>query len=322
MLFSGVACRGYSLPLQRIITDFGAEVAFGQVNERLKEHYGIEVSTNGIREVTLKHANGFKLKQDKELGRLENKANAVVISETDGSMVPVVQPKLPGEVSDRRKGKTLGYREARLTLAHAQGSVTPLFSATMGGVQEAGRHIKHCVKWVGMDDQTKIHSVGDGAPWIAEQVEEQFGSQAKYLIDFYHLCEYLSAAAARCAPNKEKIWMESQKKLLKENQAQQVLLALMPFIEDKTVADSDAPVRVCHRYISNRLALNQLDYQSALVDDLPIGSGEIESAHRYVIQKRLKLAGAWWLEPHADRMLALRVARANKQWGSYWKMAA
>jgi hypothetical protein len=27
---------------------------------------------------------------------------------------------------------------------------------------------------------------------------------------------------------------------------------------------------------------------------LPIGSGEIESGHRYVFQNRLKISGAWW----------------------------
>ncbi|NOQ13881.1 MAG: hypothetical protein GQ583_05275, partial [Methyloprofundus sp.] len=51
---------------------------------------------------------------------------------------------------------------------------------------------------------------------------------------------------------------------------------------------------------------------------LPIGSGEIESAHRYVIQKRLKLSGAWWKEENIERMLALRVVRANEEWDEYW----
>jgi hypothetical protein len=37
-----------------------------------------------------------------------------------------------------------------------------------------------------------------------------------------------------------------------------------------------------------------LDYQGALAKDLPMGWGEIESAHRYLFQKRLKIAGAWW----------------------------
>jgi len=55
-----------------------------------------------------------------------------------------------------------------------------------------------------------------------------------------------------------------------------------------------------------------------LAAGLPIGSGEIESAHRYVIQIRLKIAGAWWKIENLDKMLALRVLRANGGWGDYW----
>ena len=62
----------------------------------------------------------------------------------------------------------------------------------------------------------------------------------------------------------------------------------------------------------------QFEYQRALAADLPIGSGEIESAHRYVIQQRLKLAGAWWQEETAADMLALRTLRANGEWNQYW----
>jgi hypothetical protein len=64
-----------------------------------------------------------------------------------------------------------------------------------------------------------------------------------------------------------------------------------------------------------------LDYKSALENDLPIGSGEIESAHRYVIQKRLKVAGDWWLEQTAEDMLALRTLLANDNWDKYWVQA-
>jgi hypothetical protein len=66
---------------------------------------------------------------------------------------------------------------------------------------------------------------------------------------------------------------------------------------------------------------DQLDYPNALANDLPIGSGEIESAHRYVVQKRLKLPGSWWCAANADHMLALRLNRANQQWDSYWNQA-
>lgn len=49
---AGVSSRGCSLPLQRVIVDFGADHAFGKVPEKLKEHYGIEIATSTIRALT------------------------------------------------------------------------------------------------------------------------------------------------------------------------------------------------------------------------------------------------------------------------------
>jgi hypothetical protein len=65
-----------------------------------------------------------------------------------------------------------------------------------------------------------------------------------------------------------------------------------------------------------------LKYREALADGFPIGSGEIESAHRYVAQKRLKLPGAWWRVEHAEHMLALRINRLNGDWDTYWAALA
>ena len=99
-----------------------------------------------------------------------------------------------------------------------------------------------------------------------------------------------------------------------------VPLALLPHIEPPEVADAHAPVRACHRYLRNRPG--QFDYPGARAKGLPIGSGEIElvevSAHRYIIQQRLKLPGAWWKVDQARDMLALRVMRANGEWEAYW----
>jgi len=58
-----------------------------------------------------------------------------------------------------------------------------------------------------------------------------------------------------------------------------------------------------------------------LANNLPIGSGEIESAHRYIVQKRLKLPGSWWCAANAEHILALRLNRANRQWDNYWNQA-
>jgi hypothetical protein len=75
-------------------------------------------------------------------------------------------------------------------------------------------------------------------------------------------------------------------------------------------------VRSAYRYLFNRP--NRLDYQGAIDSNLPIGSGEIESGHRYVIQNRLKLAGSWWTIENPKAMLALRICRTNQDWDAYW----
>jgi hypothetical protein len=110
--------------------------------------------------------------------------------------------------------------------------------------------------------------------------------------------------------------LEQQTRRLKHNFVAAVLKALHPYVEPDTVPDNIAPVRAAYRYIHNRL--EQLDYKGAIAAELPIGSGEIESAHRYVIQQRLKRSGSWWSVENAWAMLALRVLRQNQDWQSYW----
>lgn len=54
----------------------------------------------------------------------------------------------------------------------------------------------------------------------------------------------------------------------------------------------------------------------------PIGSGEVESAHRYILQERLKIAGATWHPDNVNPMLSLRVVRANGWWDDLWQWRA
>jgi hypothetical protein len=55
---------------------------------------------------------------------------------------------------------------------------------------------------------------------------------------------------------------------------------------------------------------------------MPIGSGEIESAHRYIAQQRLKLPGPWWRTDHADYKLARRITRKDGDGPAYWARSA
>lgn len=287
--------------------------------DKLVEHYGIALSESTIRRVTQRHAQVvYQRGQGKPLGLPKPvAARQSFIVEMDGTMVPTVQSD-PNQV-DKRKGKKVQWQEAKVGLAHVQGSKESTCAATLlGDVHTAGKQLRACAKRAGFGKGHSVHGVGDGAPWIANQIKERFGSQGSYLVDFFHVCDYLSAAALVIHSEEatQQQWLRTQKERLKAQGLGALLNELQANLEPLDTPEELAPVRRCHRYLSQRQ--NQLDYEGAISKGLPIGSGEIESAHRYLVQKRLKLPGSWWKPQNAEHMLALRVSRHNGEWSSYW----
>ena len=314
-----ITARCYSRPLQRVMTDFGADHPFGQVSQKMQEHYGITLPTSSIRKTTLSHGQKMQqLKKDTTLPSINKLGCEQQIGEIDGCMLPIAT--IGNAEGDKRKQKTLNWQEARLALVHEKDNVKPKFDATFGGnTDEAGQALLNCALAAGFGKNTHLHAVSDGATWISAQVTAKFGTQASYLVDFYHVCEYIAAASKACNADNHWEWAKQQETLLKNNEFKKVIQNLAVHLEPDEIENNNAPVRACYRYLSNRK--NQLDYKTAIEKGLPIGSGEIESAHRYVIQKRLKLPGAWWITDNVESMLRLRVVRANDDWQEYWQQS-
>ena len=93
-----MSCRGYSLGLQRALSDFGADLAFGKVPQKLKEHYGIAVPVSAAQAITEQHAAAMKM-QRAELQKLPRGGVAQLVGEMDGSMVPIVSIAASGDKS-------------------------------------------------------------------------------------------------------------------------------------------------------------------------------------------------------------------------------
>ena len=297
--------------LQRALTDFGAEESFLRASARVYEHYGIKVSSSAVRKTTFQHGKAIV----NEAQKVQWPPAQSIVTQIDGSLIPVVQPT--GLGGDRRKNKKLLWREVRLCCARPLGQVSPLYAATLGSLETTSWMWQETVRQAGLSDQTYIHGVGDGAGWIVEKFRENFDSQGKFLVDFYHVSEYLAEAARAVAgEQKSRSWLHRQQGRLLNNQWSKVLRALESFVEAPEIPTEGAPVRNAHRYIQERTAC--LDFAGARRGGYPIGSGEIESGHRHVIQKRLKLSGSWWRETNAQALLSLRTARANRCWESYW----
>ena len=67
----------------------------------------------------------------------------------DGGMVPIVEADVAQK--DRRKGKRLHWKEAKLCLAHEAGSKTLSYGGTLqGDVDEAGKQLFGCARSAGL----------------------------------------------------------------------------------------------------------------------------------------------------------------------------
>jgi hypothetical protein len=311
--------RCKSMRLERAMCDFGSEDSFASANKRLLEHYGFKLHAGAMRSATLKHAARAEQKLKAEYAQpwreLPARGHGVIIAEADGSMLCTVPEGLP-----RKATRPRAWQEIRLLAAQRQGSVETTYAATFGSVQEAGVRWGHTAKAAGRGMASRIHAVCDGAEWIAIQTREVFGTDATLLTDYYHVSEYLAAAAPACRPEAPGQWRHTQQKRLKRGAAAQVIAELAVHREAAQVADENAPVRAAHRYLGNRP--ETLDYPTAIAAELPIGSGLIESGHKHVLQARLKIPGAAWLRSNAEKMAQLRVLRSNDRWSELWPLAA
>ena len=325
-LSSGVSNHCYSELLQRRLTDFASDTSFGNAAKKAKEHYGIDIPVSGIRNTTLLHASNMlqiminELKSIKEVYSKRHRKQLKpgvkqIITETDGCMIPIVETN--HKAQDKRKKKKLMYKEARLCLSYKDGDVIPVFAATMDDTNITGKYLRLTAERAGLGINSQIHAVGDGAQWIVNQLEYKFGdiNEVNYLIDLFHMSEYLSAANVLLTEDEkeQKRLLKRQIKLLKNNEIQKVLHYFEGYRDSP---DGDNAVRDCYRYMTNRP--EQFNYKKAIEHDLPIGSGKVEGGHRHVIQSRLKISGAWWLKESANAMLALRTTRINNQWNDYW----
>ena len=128
------------------------------------------------------------------------------------------------------------------------------------------------------------------------------------ILDIYHALEYIGQAgqAAFEIGKVSSIWFEEQRRLLLESSLDKVLGHINALKIAVSVRDS-----VCSYLISNR---DRMDYKRYRERGLLIGSGAIESAHRMVMQRRLKRSGQGWRIKGAQQVLNLRVCQMSGRW--------
>jgi len=234
-----------------VLADFGCEHSFARAAGSVQEHYGFAIGSGAIRAATLEHAGRARNKLQKQYDQpfrvLPEVGAEHVIAQTDGTMICTVAP------GSRKSRRPREWKEMRLVAAQAKGSCRTTYAATIDSVHETGRRWGHCARDAGWGLNTQIHAQGDGAAWIRIQSREIFGQQGPFLCDFYHVSEYLGAAAKTCRPAQPDSWRRTQQKRLRSGAFKKIIEELLPHLEPEGTPKEEAPVRNAHRYLSNRV---------------------------------------------------------------------
>lgn len=174
-------------------------------------------------------------------------------------------------------------------------------------------------KWAQQVDPLRsVIFLGDGARWIWDRVGA-FWPEAVQILDYYHCKEHLFAFARVCLQAavfaeeaSMRAWIKEQEALLFSDAVEEVMRHIAE-IDSEREAVTEAQSKLLHYFGSNRARMRYGTYRRL---GYLIGSGPIESAHRYVIHKRMKLSGQRWTIKGAQAVANLRVAYAGDQWSS------
>lgn len=289
-----------------------AECSFEAAARRMLEHHSVEISISAVRKLTLSNAEQASILLDKERNTAKEQLPKRLVMEMDGVMVPVVDYK---DSSDRRKTKSLRWQEMKVGAVQDPDRLQVLYGCSFEGADVLGNRLRILTCEIGGENAPPLHGVGDGATWIKEQGERIGGCQYKHLIDFYHFSGYLHAAFE--GSKRHELMVHRCKEEAKSGNLGKALRRLRRELKKNPRHEG---VIACLRYIKNRPG--EFLYDQAIEKGLPIGSGLIESTNRSLIQKRLKLPGAWWLPNNAGKMANLRSLRANGFWTELWQQAA
>ncbi len=322
--------QGRSEAVNRALSDFGIEDSFARAAVRFKEHYHYDIGSSAADRSTKNTAL-------QAMDYIENKLSDIdfdqqqgnisiekMLVELDGceirtaSFVPVEDSTETTPVyNNPKKEKIIKWRDVRLGFVRPLDSESKTFVGKMDTYQEVVSQMHSAAVLTGMTSETKIIGVSDGGIGLSEELERQFPSM-QFILDKSHLKNHLYETAEALGINQKdrRGWVEPRIRTISDGNVEAVLKEL----EEENDKNPNKRLKRLIGYI-NRFD-DALDYDNFESMGYPIGSGEIESAHKSIPQKRLKIPGASWSADSIDPMLALRILRADDWWEDFWNQRA
>ncbi len=327
----GIKHKERSIAVKRALTDFGSEESFGQAAKRFKEHYGWTVERGAIRREVEAIANEAESFVEKRLKALETKFKNLippkrrsgwnrVLVELDGCQIRT-GILMSGETEEltslrrlKKRKRPTDWREVRVGLARpVENKESRTFIGRMGKYPELVPQLHSAAVDQGLSIYTLVFGVADGGNGLKEALEAKF-TNFQFILDYAHFKQHLYQAveAMELEPKWRSIWLSCVQDLIEGGRVKTIISRLKHWSgQGKEIVFNFA------KYLER--FRQSVHYQKYREWGLPIGSGEIESSHRYIPQKRLKIPGATWHPNMINPMLALRVIRANDWWSDFWQ---
>jgi hypothetical protein len=155
-----------------------------------------------------------------------------------------------------------------------------------------------------------------------ERAAKKVGATITIVLDIVHVLEYLWSAAYafhKDGTPEAEAWVEHQLVKLLAGRSGGALAKSMRLMVKTHGLDATAakPIEKAAKYLVKHTRL--LHYDGALADGLPIATGVIEGACRYLVQDRMGRTGARWSLVGAEAVLRLRALRASGDFDDYWQ---
>lgn len=305
---------GHLLPhAQETMVRLSSELPFERVVEHLQRTLGVVVHASTARRQTLAVGQRVLEEHNQQAHPLcecpqEPVAERMAMS-SDGSMVPLV-----GGVWAEVKVVAIGEVQRRPHKNEEQIVTTNLtYFARLATAATFADQASAEVRRRGIDRAKEVCAIQDGAEWIQGFVQGH-RHDALRILDFAHAVSYVREIADKVREKGGHLpakWVDGILHRLKHDGPTRVLRHLSRLLKRFPQIQEQV------NYLQKRRDL--MDYPTYQQQGWPIGSGSVESSHKFVVQARLKGAGMHWRPEHINPMLALRLAFLNDRWSESWQ---
>ena len=239
----------------------------------------------------------------------------VIYAEMDGSMI-----QTRAGWKEVKLGRVFKSTDCAPGVEKDRGVITSSqYIAHLGGKDPFCRGMDELLDaYGGTPLKDRLVLINDGAVWIHNWCLDRYPT-AIHVLDYYHACEHLyefAELAFKDTPQRMD-WAQEQKNKLLESKAAEVIQVITA-IKCTTKQAKENQQNLISYYQNNLLripACQGRDYaRYRTIGCGIIGSGAIESAHRTIIQKRLKQSGQRWGNSGAQNVLNLRAINASGMW--------